>query len=93
MSAAGEDIETREVKAGEILIVEELLPHTEPLHKVTIIPRGPSLGSTMWLPEEDKSPNRKAELVDSLTVSMGGRVAEELVSREGVALIAGAAEL
>ncbi len=39
---------------------------------------GPSLGSTMWLPEEDKYTNRKAELLASLTVSMGGRVAEEL---------------
>jgi len=65
-------------EAGHALLLE-LLEHTEPLHKVTIIPRGPSLGSTMWLPEEDKYTNRKAELVDSLTVSMGGRVAEELV--------------
>src|ERR1041384_4948165 len=65
-------------EAGHALLLE-LLEHTEPLHKGTIIPRGPSLGSTMWLPEEDKYTNRKAELVDSLTVSMGGRVAEELV--------------
>ena len=55
-----------------------LLPHTEPLHKVTIIPRGPSLGSTMWLPEEDKYTNRKNELLASLAVAMGGRVAEEI---------------
>jgi cell division protease FtsH len=65
-------------EAGHALLLE-LLEHTEPLHKVTIIPRGPSLGSTMWLPEEDKYTNRKAELLDSLTVSMGGRVSEELV--------------
>src|SRR5947207_1822809 len=64
-------------EAGHALLLE-LLPHTEPLHKVTIIPRGPSLGSTMWLPEEDKYTNRKAELLASLAVSMGGRVAEEL---------------
>jgi cell division protease FtsH len=57
----------------------EVLPHTEPLHKVTIIPRGPSLGSTMWLPEEDKYTNRKNELIAGLTVGMGGRVAEEIV--------------
>jgi cell division protease FtsH len=56
-----------------------LLEHTEPLHKVTIIPRGPSLGSTMWLPEEDKYTNRKNELIAALAVGMGGRVAEELV--------------
>lgn len=55
-----------------------LLEHTEPLHKVTIIPRGPSLGATMWLPEEDKFTNRKNELLDTLVVTMGGRVAEEV---------------
>ncbi len=64
-------------EAGHALLLE-LLPHTEPLHKVTIIPRGPSLGSTMWLPEEDKYTNRKNELLASLTVKMGGRVAEEI---------------
>jgi cell division protease FtsH len=64
-------------EAGHALLLE-LLPHTEPLHKVTIIPRGPSLGSTMWLPEEDKYTNRKNELLASLAVSMGGRVAEEI---------------
>ena len=56
-----------------------VLENTEPLHKVTIIPRGPSLGSTMWLPEEDKYNTRKNELLDSLVVAMGGRVAEEIV--------------
>ncbi|PYJ08067.1 MAG: cell division protein FtsH [Verrucomicrobia bacterium] len=65
-------------EAGHALLLE-LLPHTEPLHKVTIIPRGPSLGSTMWLPEEDKYTNRKNELIAGLVVGMGGRVAEEIV--------------
>src|SRR5713226_4985977 len=65
-------------EAGHALLLE-LLPHTEPLHKVTIIPRGPSLGSTMWLPEEDKYTNRKNQLLAGLAVSMGGRVAEEIV--------------
>jgi cell division protease FtsH len=65
-------------EAGHALLLE-LLPHTEPLHKVTIIPRGPSLGSTMWLPEEDKYTNRRNELLATLAVSMGGRVAEEIV--------------
>ena len=65
-------------EAGHALLLE-LMEHTEPLHKVTIIPRGPSLGSTMWLPEEDKYTNRKNELLASLVVSMGGRVAEEIV--------------
>ncbi|MDB6154145.1 MAG: ftsH [Chthoniobacteraceae bacterium] len=65
-------------EAGHALLLE-MLEHTEPLHKVTIIPRGPSLGSTMWLPQEDKYNMRKLELIDSLCVTMGGRVAEEIV--------------
>jgi len=56
-----------------------LLKHTDPLHKVTIIPRGPSLGSTMYLPVEDKYTQRKNELLDRLVMIMGGRVAEEIV--------------
>ncbi len=65
-------------EAGHAILLE-VLEHTEPLHKVTIIPRGPSLGSTMWLPVEDKYTRRKNELLDDLVVAMGGRVAEELV--------------
>ena len=60
-------------------ILNVLLEHTDPLHKVTIIPRGPSLGSTMFLPEEDKFTYRKKELLDQLVVAMGGRVAEEII--------------
>src|SRR5271165_8543 len=65
-------------EAGHSLLCE-VLEHTDPLHKVTIIPRGPSLGSTMYLPLEDKYTNRKNELLDRLVVIMGGRVAEELI--------------
>jgi cell division protease FtsH len=64
-------------EAGHAILIE-LLENTDPLHKVTIIPRGPSLGSTMWLPEQDKFNHRKNELMDDLVVSMGGRVAEEI---------------
>ncbi|MAW10794.1 MAG: cell division protein FtsH [Verrucomicrobiales bacterium] len=60
-------------------ILNELLEHTDPLHKVTIIPRGPALGVTMFLPEEDKYTQRKFEMLDHLVVAMGGRVAEEIV--------------
>lgn len=59
-------------------ILNILCEHTDPLHKVTIIPRGPALGVTMFLPEEDKFTYRQGELVDQLCVAMGGRVAEEL---------------
>jgi cell division protease FtsH len=65
-------------EAGHALLLE-LLEHTAPLHKVTIIPRGPSLGSTMWLPEEDRYNTRRKELLDHLAVIMGGRVAEDIV--------------
>ncbi|MBV8584782.1 MAG: ATP-dependent zinc metalloprotease FtsH [Verrucomicrobia bacterium] len=65
-------------EAGHALLCE-VLEHTDPVHKVTIIPRGPSLGSTMYLPVEDRYNNRKNELLDRLVVIMGGRVAEEMV--------------
>ncbi|MCB1062680.1 MAG: ATP-dependent zinc metalloprotease FtsH [Verrucomicrobiae bacterium] len=65
-------------EAGHAILLV-LLENTDPLHKVTIIPRGPSLGSTMWLPEQDKYTQRKCELLDQLVVAMGGRVAEEIV--------------
>ncbi len=65
-------------EAGHALLCE-LVKNMDPLHKVTIIPRGPSLGSTMYLPTEDKYTHRKNELLDRLVVIMGGRVAEELI--------------
>jgi cell division protease FtsH len=65
-------------EAGHALLCE-LVENMDPLHKVTIIPRGPSLGSTMYLPLEDKYTSRKNELLDQLVVIMGGRVAEELI--------------
>src|SRR5246127_14369 len=65
-------------EAGHALLCE-VLDHTDPVHKVTIIPRGPALGSTMYLPIEDKYNNRKNELLDRLVVIMGGRVAEEMI--------------
>ena len=59
-------------------ILNVLLEHTDPLHKVSIIPRGPALGVTMMLPQKDKYSTRKHELIDELCVLMGGRVAEEI---------------
>ncbi len=65
-------------EAGHAILMI-LLENTEPLHKVTIIPRGPYMGAAMWLPTEDKYQTRRKEILDSLVVDMGGRVAEELV--------------
>jgi cell division protease FtsH len=57
-----------------------VLPHTNPLHKVTIIPRGPYLGATMYLPEGDKYSTQKKEALANLVVIMGGRIAESFHS-------------
>lgn len=56
-----------------------VLPKTDPLHKITIIPRGMALGVTMTLPEEDRHIMSRAHLEDSLCMRMGGRVAELLI--------------
>jgi cell division protease FtsH len=59
-------------------VVAALLPGTDPLHKVTIIPRGRAMGVTMQLPEADRHTYTKAFLETQVAVLMGGRVAEEL---------------
>ena len=64
-------------EAGHALL-NVILPHTDALHKVSIIPRGPALGVTMYLPEKDRVTNWKKEILARLTVIMGGRVAEEI---------------
>ncbi len=64
-------------EAGHALL-NVVLPNTDTLHKVSIIPRGPALGVTMYLPEKDRITNWKKELLDRLIVIMGGRVAEEI---------------
>jgi cell division protease FtsH len=66
-------------EAGHAL-VNMMLEHTHPLHKVTIIPRGQSLGSTMQLPEKDILSRRRKEMFDDIAVTMGGRIAEEIMS-------------
>jgi cell division protease FtsH len=59
-------------------IVGHALPNADPVHKITIIPRGQALGFTMQLPTEDKYLIARAELIDRLAVMLGGRVAEEI---------------
>jgi cell division protease FtsH len=66
-------------EAGHAL-VNVVLEHTHPLHKVTIIPRGQSLGSTMWLPKDDLHNRKRKELLDLIAVTMAGRIAEEVVT-------------
>ena len=68
-------------EAGHTLVAK-LLPGTDPVHKVTIIPRGVGLGVTQQLPEDDRYHYPKAYLLNRLSVTMGGRVAERLVFGE-----------
>ena len=61
-------------------IINVLLEHCHPLHKVTIIPRGQSLGSTMSLPKDDVLNYHRLEMLDTICMTMGGRIAEEMYS-------------
>jgi len=65
-------------EAGHALVMLNVEGH-EPLHKVTIIPRGRALGVTMWLPERDKLSQTRMELEALIASMFGGRVAEELI--------------
>jgi cell division protease FtsH len=64
-------------EAGHALVAAKL-PHSDPLHKVTIIPRGMALGLTMQLPTDDRHNYYKEYLESRIAISMGGRLAEEL---------------
>ncbi|MBQ7454386.1 MAG: ATP-dependent zinc metalloprotease FtsH, partial [Selenomonadaceae bacterium] len=67
---------------GGHALVGMMLKHADPVHKVTIIPRGRAGGYTLMLPKEDRSYATRSELIDRLKVAMGGRVAEEVVLNE-----------
>ncbi|MBT9447957.1 MAG: ATP-dependent zinc metalloprotease FtsH, partial [Desulfobacterales bacterium] len=60
-------------------LVAKLLPNTDPIHKVTIIPRGRALGLTQQLPEDEKHTYPKDYLLNNIAILMGGRAAEEIV--------------
>ncbi len=65
-------------EAGHALVAHAM-PHTDPVHKITIMPRGRALGYTMVLPDEDKYSVTRNQLLDQLAYSLGGRAAEELI--------------
>lgn len=79
------DAKEREVlayhEAGHA-VVGEILDHSDPVHKVTILPRGMSLGSTISLPDQDKYMVSEQQLLDLISTCLGGRVAEEVVYGE-----------
>ncbi|TCM51553.1 ATP-dependent zinc metalloprotease FtsH [Kribbella sp. VKM Ac-2568] len=64
---------------GGHALVAAALPHSDPVHKVTILPRGRALGYTMVLPDEDKYSTTRSEMLDKLAYMLGGRAAEEMV--------------
>ena len=64
---------------GGHALVAHALPHTDPVHKITIMPRGRALGYTMVLPDEDKYSVTRNQLLDQLAYTLGGRAAEELI--------------
>src|SRR5204863_9026400 len=66
-------------EAGHALVAAKL-PNADPLHKVTIIPRGMALGVTMQLPEADKHNYTRDYLMDQIAILLGGRLAEEITS-------------
>jgi len=68
-------------EAGHAL-VNVLLEHTHPLHKVTIIPRGQALGATMYLPKQDILSHRRKQMLDQIATIMAGRIAEELYTSD-----------
>ncbi|WP_369132561.1 ATP-dependent zinc metalloprotease FtsH [Modestobacter sp. I12A-02662] len=67
---------------GGHALVAHALPNLDPVHKVTILPRGRSLGHTLVLPTEDKYTQTRSEMIDTLAYALGGRAAEELVFHE-----------
>jgi cell division protease FtsH len=66
-------------EAGHALLAA-ILPHADPVHKVTIVPRGMALGLTMQLPIDDKHNYSRDYLMDQLAILLGGRIAEEITS-------------
>ena len=64
---------------GGHALVAAALPHNDPVHKITILPRGRALGYTMVLPDNDKYSTTRSEMLDQLAYMLGGRAAEELV--------------
>lgn len=80
------DVEDKKItayhEAGHALVQAVVDDGTLPVHKVTIIPRGQSLGSTMFAPKKDILNNSKSRLLNQICCSMGGRIAEELILKE-----------
>ena len=73
-----ERLNTAYHESGHTVVAKALADRTDPVHKVTIIPRGRALGVTMQLPEEDRYSHNREHLLARIAVLMGGRIAEEV---------------
>jgi cell division protease FtsH len=79
LSMSEEEIKMVAYHEGGHAVVAAILPYADPIHKVTIVPRGQAMGVTQQLPERDKYIYRREYMLDRLAVMMGGRAAENLV--------------
>lgn len=79
ISLAEDELEMLAYHEGGHAIVAAVLPHADPIHKVTIVPRGQAMGVTQQLPERDRYIYRREYMLDRLAVMMGGRAAEHMV--------------
>lgn len=70
------------IHEGGHTLVAKIIPNSDPVHKVSIVPRGPALGYTLQLPSEDRYLTTRTEIIDKLSVLLGGRAAEELIFNE-----------
>ncbi len=77
-----ERLNTAYHESGHAIVAEVLKDNTDPVHKVTIIPRGRALGVTMQLPQEDKYSHDREYLLARVAVLMGGRIAEEIFMKQ-----------
>lgn len=80
MIISDEEKRTTAIHEAGHALVATLLPNTDPIHKVTIIPRGMALGLTMQLPLDDKHNHSEQYLKDTLAILLGGRIAEEILN-------------
>jgi cell division protease FtsH len=79
LGLSDEEMQVLAYHEGGHAIVAAVLPHADPIHKVTIVPRGQAMGLTQQLPERDRYLYRREYMLDRLAVMMGGRAAERLV--------------
>ncbi|HXN32743.1 MAG TPA: ATP-dependent zinc metalloprotease FtsH [Polyangiaceae bacterium] len=79
MVISDDEKKTTAVHEGGHTLISVLINHHDPVHKVTIIPRGPALGVTWYLPKDDRHNLSKEQAESSIAVALGGRIAEEIV--------------